>query len=233
MKMNDTMEKQSEVEKKPSRKKYTLTAVAVFLLMTALVCIWLTQKQKSDPASEAIIRQVVAKQLNKTPNDLSDEDFAKIIKLDISSNELSDIKFLAKLINLQTLRLEFVKFPDKAIPKWMKVLEKLGILDLSERFSLDLTPLESLTKLQELNLLGTQVSNLEPITNLTNLRVLNIAGTRVSSLEPLKGLTKLERLNIQPNDNITAEQLKELKSAIPNLNVEFTLIPKPGKKWII
>ena len=72
-------------KKKQSGRKCTFITIALLLLIfAALVFILLTQEQKPDPASEKIIRQAVAEQFGKYPNDLTDEDFAKITEFKIS-----------------------------------------------------------------------------------------------------------------------------------------------------
>ena len=109
------------LKNKSSNKKYIVAAVSILLLIAAaLVFIYFTQEQKSDPASEKIIREAAAKQLNKDPNELTDKDFANITKFAIRTQELDDIKLLEKFTNLQNLTLTNIKFPARQIPTWMK-----------------------------------------------------------------------------------------------------------------
>ena len=175
--------------------------------------------------SEAIIRKVVAEQLSKNPNDLRDEDFAKIFELDISHNKVRDIKLLAKFINLRTLNLEFVQYPQKTIPKWMKILAKLGIFDLDKKFSLDLSPIEKLSNLQTLNLIGSHISSLKPLKNLNNLNDINLAITNITNLKPLSGLPKLRSLNLGSTQVSNLEPLQGLIN-LQSLNLSETQIYK-------
>ncbi len=254
---------QNMKEKKSSKRKYLIAAVCVVLFaIVALVVASLNQEQKPDPESERVIRQFAARRLyeetglKKEPNDLVNEDFTKINEISIIPNigsynsfywtagsklkfgELSDITLLEKFINLQELNCNIL-YPDKKIPKCMKLLGKVGIFDIKERFAIDLNPIKNLTALKSLRLSNSQisditplknlvnletlfidftnVSDLEPLRGLKNLRVLSIMETKVSSLEPIMHLEKLERLIVINCPNITDQQLKELRAAHPNI----------------
>ncbi len=153
------------------------------------------------------------------PNEMMDEDYAKIKNFSISSNasfggqkiELSDIKLLEKFSNLEELTLRDISFPDKEIPKWMKILSKSGIFDLSNRFNIDLTPIKKLTKLQKLNLSLSQISDIEPIKGLTNLQELRLSYTKVSSIEPLTKLSNLQYLDLWETQISNLEPLSGMK----------------------
>ena len=199
---------QNITDKKSPNRRNILAAIFILLfIISALVLSCFNQEPKSDPASEKIIREAAAKQLNKDPNDLTDDDFSQIKELHIgayiqskmyittSNVEISDIMFLEKFKNLQVLSLQ-AKFPQSAIPKWMSLLAKLGILNLEERFSIDLSPISKLYNLQELRLNNTQVNNLEPIKGLIKLQMLDVGNTQVSDLEPVRGLTNLRELYV-------------------------------------
>jgi internalin A len=54
----------------------------------------------------------------------------------------------------------------------------------------NLSPLKGLTKLQQLSICLTAVSDLSPLKDLVNLEYLDISNTAVSDLSPLKGLIK-------------------------------------------
>jgi internalin A len=235
------MEESSEIVmksiKKPTRRKYIFAAVIIFLsIFAGLIYMVMTSEQKSDPASEKVIREAVGKQLNKDPNSLSDEDFAIITYFEITNKELSDIRMLTKFRNLQNLRLVGIHFPALEIPKWMSLMEKLGFVNLKERFAIDLSPLENLTKLHTLTLssmyandiktlanlknLGllymsnTNVRDIKPLANLTNLKYLYLSSTNVSNIKPLANLKNLQELilsNTQVSDISVLENLTRLK----------------------
>ena len=118
-----------------------------------------------------IVRKAVARQFNKKPEELTDDDYQKVERLDLARSGISDLEPL-------------------------KVLNRLRHLYLHDTRVSDLTPLKTLTSLRELRLTRTQVSSLEPLAGLTGLQRLLVDGTRVSDLEPLKGLTSLEVLDL-------------------------------------
>ena len=140
------------VKKKLSQKRFLfVSGFLVLLISAALVFIVFKQKQKSDPASEKIIRRIAAKQLDKNPDELTDEDFAQITKLNIFPVDiplmdnspitplyLSDINLLEKFVNLQEIGFTMVRYPQERIPKWMKFLASHDVIDLSDRFYIDL-----------------------------------------------------------------------------------------------
>ena len=178
----------------------------------------MTWESKSELLSEKSIREVVAKQLNKDPNELIDEDFARVKALSIKDTSLIDIMLLEKFTNLQELIIQNVKI---AKPTWMKVFTKLGV-DM-KRFSVDLSPLEKLDNLKRLGIVGTPIKSIEPISRLTNLEYLCIASMEVSEFEFLKELINLKVL-ILSNSNITDfEPIKKLTN-LQNIEISSTQI---------
>jgi hypothetical protein len=104
------------IKKKFSQRKYII-ASAFLLIIAALVFIYFTQEQKPDPVSEKVIREITALQHNKDPNELTDEDFARIVEIDLSNKKLSNIRLLEKFFNLRDLSLNNTIFPENEIPK--------------------------------------------------------------------------------------------------------------------
>jgi len=68
-------------------------------------------------------------------------------------------------------------------------------VSVSETDVTDLSPLNGLTSLRDLNCSSTQVSDLSPLAGLNSLQELNCSGTQVSDLSPLAGLNSLQSLN--------------------------------------
>jgi len=83
---------------------------------------------------EGMIREAIARQVGKKPEDLTDEEFAKLTELDLSGLKISDLEPLRVLANLRGL-------------------------DLSGTQVSDLEPLRGLGTLTLLCLVDTQVSN--------------------------------------------------------------------------
>ncbi len=223
--MNETVEKRSDTGKRPFSQRYIIAAVAAaFVILAALVYINFAQDDKPDPASEKIIREAAAKQLNKDPNGLTDVDFEKITELTISGIEsygnnpnenpilLSDIKLLEKFTCLQELILIGITYPEKDIPKWIKILAKHGILNINERFTIDLSPLRKLSKLKKLDLSYAPIKNIKPVKNLINLKELRLIHTFVSDLEPISQLTNLQELNLGGTHVNNLEPIRGIKN---------------------
>ena len=244
---------QNVKEKKPSRRKYIIAAICVALLLIAALTISILKwEPKPDPESEMSLRRAakenysIQTEKHKEPKDLTDEDFAILTEFTFPQFSaspgfyfISDIRLLEKCKNLQALQLNMIKYPEKKIPKWMKLLGKLGVFDLKKRFAIDLSPiqklhtlksillsnsqvadispLKDLKNLEQLFIDNTLVSDLNPLRGLKNLKVLSINGTEVSSLEPIMHLEKLERLLVIECPNITDEQLKEFRAAHPDM----------------
>jgi hypothetical protein len=176
--------------------------VISLLLIAIIVFSALNWEPKPDPASEKLIREAAAFWLNplhgpsKKPNELTDEDFKNIksfalqkprVALDYEV-EISDIRLLEKFTNLNELSLVKINYPESAIPKWVRILSKLGIYNLKERFAIDLSPLAKLTKLEKLNLGTIQIKSIKPLAGLVNLKQLDIGEAQISDFEPIKGL---------------------------------------------
>ncbi len=218
--MNDENSKQSDSTIKPSRRRYIITAVIIFLcILAGLIYRAMTWESKPDPASEKIIRQIAAKQLYKEPNELSDEDFAKITILKIESKgslkigdeynyfientwgNLSDIKLLEKFTNLRELELIMIYPSNENIPKWKMLLERIGIInkkDMKKRLFFDLKPLE----------------------NLKNLTKLDFRYSDIKNIKPLKKLKNLKSLNLTNCTNVTDKQVEDLQKALPELEID-------------
>lgn len=240
--MKETLEQKTKF-KKSSRRKYIIAAGIIFMLIVSLVFIYFTPEPKSDPASEKIIRKVASRMIPKEPNDLTDEDFAQITEFDIElvkeagpryfgprpisyeTYELSDIRLLAKFKNLQKLNLREIKIPDTKIPQWIKILAKLGLYNINNRYTLDLSPLEKLDHLEELHIGGPAVRDLKPLAKL-NLGYLQLIGASVSNLKPIESLTHLKYLDIIFCPNLTKKDVEELKKKNPNIYIEASYILK-------
>lgn len=228
MKMVESTKKQNNAQRQFYRRIYIIASLAIPLfIIAALVFILLTQKQKPDPDSETIFRQVVARNFLDTglkidPNKLTDEDFAKIDNLEVGMpvvtvsgypaiQEIPDIMPLEKFKNLRYLSLGAINYPSNKIPKWMSLLAKYGVYNLEEKFALDLSPLKKLNNLEVL-VIFTTVKNFKPLESLANLQELWLSSSRDNKLDHLKNLTKLKTLIIFKKQVSDLEPLKGLKN---------------------
>ena len=244
MEKSNMLQEAENTKRHFSARRYILAAGFILLLVTsALVIVVLTQVSKPDAASEAIIREAAAAQLDKDPNELTDDDFAKITELSIGEktqtiismydsggsieyayNRLSDIRLLRKFTNLQILYLGSVSVPEQKIPKWMKFLTKHGLYNLDKRLSIDLSPLKKLHSLETLQLGGPAIVDIRPLAGL-NLKNLQLISASIPDLRPIKSLTQLEKLYIIFCAKIKYDDIEDLHKAIPNLKVTTTINP--------
>jgi hypothetical protein len=228
--MKETMENQTIIEKKLYQQRHIIYAVVIALLLIAvLVFIYIIlEEPKSDPASDKIIRIAAAEQLGKNPNELTDEDFAKIEVFVLFDRNIFDISLLNKFVNLLELQLLANKPLIKKAPEWKKFLARYGIIDIptfpsrlgqagvslgfgdDEVCLIDLSPLKKLHNLQKIDLLFLQIDNIQPLAGLTNLKKLGLGYTGISHIEPLRRLKNLETLNLDYNPISDLKPLKNL-----------------------
>jgi len=212
-------------KKTAKRRIFLTTGIFLILILAALVFSLLQSEIKPDLASAKTIREIAAKQLNKEPSELTDEDFAKISEFNLREKipagigpngehlfmygliELSDIRLLEKFVNLQKLNLNSIKCQNKS--NVMKVLSKIGLTNLFQRKFIDLSPLMNLRNLQSLDLSQSEVSDIQAVSGLINLQELNIDNTEVSDLKPVERLTNLQNLSIS---NTMISDLKPLSN---------------------
>ncbi len=184
--------------KKSLRNRHIIAAIWLSLWVIVLFIYEFSKwESKPGPTNEDIIRQALAKQINKDADKITNEDFAKVTSFTLEHTRLSSIKLLSKFTNLQELRLQFIHFPEKDIPKWKKILGKFKVIDLSKKTSINLSPLKNLYALKSLDLTYSQVSDITPLKELVNLETLSLNNTKVSDLDALKGLIHLKRLLLE------------------------------------
>ena len=226
--------RKNNIAEKPSRSKFILSAFILLLLCIAgVLLILLMRESPYDKISEVTIRTAAAARLaavtqhNKAPNDLTDDDFAKITELDLDGTGLSDIRLLEKFTNLQELNLRHNIISPPVRPKWKAILMRLFHIDSPKRILLDLGPLKNLSNLRKLALNSSEVKNIRPLSNLTNLQELDLSYSGISDIEPIKGLIHLNMLCLlftQVTDLEPIKGLDNLKilylSGTPVSNIE-------------
>ncbi len=96
-------------------------------------------------------------------------------------------------------------------PKFAVKEKKTIRLNLLDAWVSDISPLQDLKYLRELNIGATNVSDLSPLQELKNLRELNIGATNVSDLSPLQELKNLRELYLWETDVTDLSPLKNLE----------------------
>ncbi len=147
------------------------------------------------------------------------KDLTKLIEISIYKNKVSDLSPLQDLRNLKTLGLGYNKITDisplKGLTKltllWLcgNKVEDIGVLrNLIQMRSLhlceddaakDLSPLQTLTQMDELSLYKCGITDLSIIGHMTELTKLDIHVNQIEDLTPLGAMTNLKELNLTGN----------------------------------
>ena len=87
-------------------------------------------------------------------------------------------------------------------PVRIKDVKNLTFLECISCGITDLTGLEKMPWVMELDFNGNPITSLEPLRNSIDLELLDVGGGGVSTLEPLTGCTKMKSLNVSGEGNI-------------------------------
>ena len=217
------------INKKPSAWKHLIAAIVVLLLCIIAGYIYHVYRWYStidivcQKRSEAVIRSVVAEQFGKDPNNLTDDDFAKITELNLYKKELYDIELLEKCYNLRKLSLREISVSEIDPPVLITVLAKFGLVKKQEKVFIDLTPLRNLVDLEVLRINSVPVKFLESLSYISSLRELTLIYGTVSNIEPLKFLTNLQTLSL---NGVFISELGPLgnMTSLQNLCIDHTQV---------
>ncbi|MGN0631143.1 MAG: leucine-rich repeat domain-containing protein [Ruminococcus sp.] len=122
----------------------------------------------------------------------------------ISNQELEKLKELKKMEHL-TLSNCFVDDEDVEMLSeltWLKELEISNNTDIT-----DVSPLNKLVNLTELNISNTSVEDISCLSDLKNLNQLSINNTKISDLECISAYTSLETLRMDDLENLDADTI--------------------------
>jgi len=136
---------------------------------------------------------------------------ANVTHLYLQNNQISDVKPLSKLTELNELYLNVNQISD--ITPLSKLIN-LQHLELGCNEIADITPLSKLIKLQRLNLNDNKIKDTTPLSKLTKLQWLYLDNNKIANITPLSKLTKLQRLDL---DNNKIRDLTPLESLLTNL----------------
>ncbi len=142
------------------------------------------------------------------------------VNLQIRHIEDDDLKYLQKLVRLQTLNLACNHITDAGL-EHIRGMTRLEVLYLcyTQVSDTGLAHLQRLADLELLDLSMTQITDagLVHLKGLAKLEVLWLAGTQVTDagLEHLQGMTKLEALWLV-GTQVTDDGVKKLQQALPN-----------------
>ena len=136
--------------------------------------------------------EVVAEGVAVFPDPLVEEMIRLKLDQPLGPILISDLKQLTAL----NLGLELYVADLSGLEHLVNITE----LDLTQNQVTDLSPIASLTKLTSLDLAQNDITDISPLTSLTNLTFLRIQDNMVTDISPLAGLTKLTELNLWTNE---------------------------------
>ncbi len=183
-----------------------------------------------------IVREAIARQLDKDLNELAELECQEIRELNLSDSEFKTLSVLEKFNNLHSLYLRGTQVSDFSSLAALTKLRSLGLdstqivdtsvlsclaylqyLDLSNTSVSDVLFLKELRLLQFLDLSNTQVLDITSIAKLECLVGLDLNDTKVSDISSLSNLTNLQSLNLdntEVSDISSLSNLMNLRSLI-------------------
>jgi internalin A len=186
---------------KPSKKTYTCGAgPEVDFHGNAALETEVRRKLGKDGGTVLMSELKTIKSINLSQATVDDLDpcifplFTGIKDLFLGPGDLDDLKPLAGLTQLITLRASINKVSDLTPLSKMTQMDRLDIGRTGVR---DIAPLANMQALTELQLDDTQVTDLSPLKSCKNLEKVSIRNTPVKDLSPLKDSRKLRFVYIE------------------------------------
>ncbi len=97
-------------------------------------------------------------------------------------------------------------------------LSSLQNLDLSDNKIVDISPLQNLSSLQRLELRFNQIVDISPLQNLSSLQSLDLSDNKIVDISPLQNLSSLQSLYLYANQIVDISPLQNL-SSLQRLNL--------------
>lgn len=124
---------------------------------------------------DANFEEVIRFQISKPSGIIYQSDVIDITRLEIRDVEMSSIDGIQYIINLE----EFALWDSKYLE--------------------DISPLSELTNLDDLAIIGSNVSDISTLSNMNNLRDINIERSLITDVSPVSGLTNITSLSFEEN----------------------------------
>ena len=131
--------------------------------------------------------------------------------LNLSHNNIKEIKGLDPLTNLRNLNLSFNNISRIS---GLDSLRKLQILYLSNNYIEKITGLDNVSELKVLTLSNNKIGQIENLTKLINLKKLEISDNRIMKINGLESQVNLQELFLDRNLVKKIEGLENLRSLI-------------------
>lgn len=160
---------------------------------------------------------------DKNIENLSGIEFAKNLKiLDLSSNNIKEIKPISSLSLLEELNLSNNNIEDITSIKYLKNLKKLDLSNVVRNLKVEDKEID----LNELNEdVCNSIKNISAISGLSNLITLNLSNNEIKDITPLLNLNNLKSLNLSGNAISNISGIDKMSSLI-NLNLSNQVIVK-------
>lgn len=142
--------------------------------------------------------------------------------IDLQGEDLSSLQGVPDLQEAEWLQISGTQITDLSPLSCSVKLTSLRANDIPELS--DLTPLESVKKLEVLAVNETHVEDLSPLRRLAMLRHLEIMDTRVSDLGPLEDLLRMKRLLAGDNPDIDSIEAMAIMSNLVHLDISDSYV---------
>jgi len=163
------------------------------LLLICAVVAWVGCSPTVEIA-DPIVEKAIREQLKKPTGELTKADLEKVTELELDRKQLTSVKGLEKLTQLESLHLPHNKLTN-------------------------VKGLENLTQLKELPLDDNQLTSVKGLEKLTQLEGLWLPRNQLTDVKGLEKLTRLTELDLMDNPDLTKAQIDELKKALPKCKI--------------
>ena len=170
----------------------------------------------NSPQAKSEIDAAIRKAANKPTGELTKADLEKVTGPFLSDDQITDLKPLMDLTNLEELHL----IAGVANLKPLAPMQGLEILTLHGNQITDLTPLAELKRLRWLSLTGSRITDLTPLAGLKELDVLRLSTPNIADLTPLTGMKELKTLWLGNNPNLAMAEIGKLQKALPKCKIK-------------
>ncbi len=149
----------------------------------------------SNPLKVKSLNLITPKNIELILNNLG--KYTNLQHLDLSSNQITEIKGLDKLVNLQELYLNNNKISEI---KGLDNLVNLKKLHLKNNQITEIKGLDNLINLQELCLTNNCITEIKGFDNLVNLQILYLSYNKITEIKGLDNLVNLQELYLRNNE---------------------------------
>ena len=166
------------------------------LILAVVMLVGCKYKSPTVEIADPILEKAIRKELGKQEGELTQADLEKVTILDLRSNQLTEMKGLEKLSQLE-------------------------VLYLGDNQLTNVKGLEKLSHLTSLDLGGNQLTEVpKGLEKLTKLNRLWLHKNTLTNGKGLEKLAQLEKLNLYNNPALTKAQIDELQEALPKCQIK-------------